>query len=182
MQAANAHFRTYGYAKTAVADLAKQIDLSPAYIYKFFESKQAIGEAVCRQELGKIEAELRAIASSRKPALTRLRQIFKTTAQRGAGLFFNERKIHDLAVTACTEKWEPIRAHQEALLDILRDLIAEGRKAGEFERKTPLAETSLAVLQTLELFSQPLLLEQNMDDPEGKAESVANLVLRSLAR
>ncbi len=42
--AANEHFRHYGYNKTTVADLAKAIGLSTAYIYKFFESKRAIGE------------------------------------------------------------------------------------------------------------------------------------------
>jgi hypothetical protein len=42
-------------------------------------------------------------------------------------------------------------------------------------------ETSLAVRQTLELFSQPLFLERSIDDPEGRAACVADLVLRSLA-
>ena len=36
-----------GYEKTAVSDLAKSIGFSKAYIYKFFVSKQAIGEAIC---------------------------------------------------------------------------------------------------------------------------------------
>ena len=47
--AAREHFRHYGYNKTTVADLAKAIGLSTAYIYKFFDSKKAIGEAVCGQ-------------------------------------------------------------------------------------------------------------------------------------
>ena len=45
--AASAHLRHYGYSKTTVADLARAIGLSTAYIYKFFDSKRAIGEAVC---------------------------------------------------------------------------------------------------------------------------------------
>jgi AcrR family transcriptional regulator len=181
LEAAHSHFRTYGYVKTTVADLARAIGLSAAYIYKFFESKQAIGEAVCRQALGRIADELREIAHQPKPAATRLRLVFQTVARRGAELCFTDRKLHDLAVTACAEKWQPIRDHQAALLEIVRGLVVAGRESGEFERKTPIAETSQAILQTLELFSQPLLLEQNIDDPEGRAESVANLVLRSLA-
>lgn len=181
LEAANVHFRTYGYVKTTVADLAKAIGLSPAYIYKFFESKQAIGEAVCRQALGRVADELREIAREPKPAATRLRLTFQTVARRGAEVCFSDRKLHDLAVTACAENWQPIRDHQAALLEIIRGLLVEGRESGEFERKTPIAETSQAILQTLELFSQPLLLEQNIADPEGRAESVANLVLRSLA-
>jgi AcrR family transcriptional regulator len=181
LAAANTYFRNYGYTKTTVADLAKAIGLSNAYIYKFFESKQGIGEAVCAQELAAVASESRKIAADKKPAASRLRLIFKTVARRGVELMFNDRKIHDLAVTACTAQWQPVRDHQAALLEIIRSLVAEGRESGEFERKTPIAETCQAILQTLELFSLPLLLEQSLDDPEGKAESVANLVLRSLA-
>ena len=44
VEAAEAHFSHYGYDKTTVSDLAKAIGFSKAYIYKFFDSKQAIGE------------------------------------------------------------------------------------------------------------------------------------------
>jgi AcrR family transcriptional regulator len=181
LQAAGVHFVRYGYNKTTVADLAKAIDLSTAYIYKFFDSKQSIGEAVCASALGKVAAELRQIALEPKPAASRLRLLYQTVARRGAELSFNERKLHDLAVIACTEKWQAVRDHQAALLEIIRDLVAQGREAGEFERKTPIAETSFAIRQTLELFSQPLFLEQNFDGLEDRAASVASLVLRSLA-
>jgi AcrR family transcriptional regulator len=181
LAAANTYFRTYGYAKTTVSDLAQAIGLSTAYIYKFFDSKQAIGEAVVRQLLSVVTAELRVIVSGPKPAATRLRLLYIAVARLVAEDCLHDRKAHDLAVTACREKWQAVRDHQAALLDILRGLITEGRELGEFERKTPIAETSLAVHHTLELFSQPLFLEQNIDDPEGKAGSVANLVLRSLS-
>src|ERR1700741_1608234 len=52
LQAANEHFRLYGYRKTTLADIAKSIHLSTPYIYKFFDSKQAIGEALCWHCLG----------------------------------------------------------------------------------------------------------------------------------
>nr|BFE96760.1 hypothetical protein GCM10020185_72960 [Pseudomonas brassicacearum subsp. brassicacearum] len=54
--AANEHFSQYGYGKTTVSDLAKAIGFSKAYIYKFFDSKQAIGEAICSQCLAEIVA------------------------------------------------------------------------------------------------------------------------------
>jgi AcrR family transcriptional regulator len=181
LDAATACFRNYGYTKTAVADLAKAIGLSPAYIYKLFKSKQAIGEAVCRLTLGGMADELREIARGPKLAATRLRLIYQTVARRGAELRYNDSRLHGLAVIACTEKWQPIRDHRAALLEIIRQLMAEGRESGEFETKAPVTETSLAIMHTLELFSSPLLLEHNIDDLEGKAICVVNLVLRGLA-
>src|SRR5206468_12917621 len=56
MDAAGEHFSRYGYAKTTVSDLAKSIGFSKAYIYKFFDSKQAIGEAICAKTLSGIVA------------------------------------------------------------------------------------------------------------------------------
>src|SRR3546814_14696501 len=51
IEAAHDHFSHYGYGKTTVSDLAKHIGFSKAYIYKFFDSKQAIGEAICAGQL-----------------------------------------------------------------------------------------------------------------------------------
>ena len=56
MEAAEEHFSRYGYEKTTVSDLAKSIGFSKAYIYKFFDSKQAIGEAICSKTLSAIVA------------------------------------------------------------------------------------------------------------------------------
>lgn len=181
LEAANTYFRQYGYGKTTVADLAKEIGLSTAYIYKFFESKQAIGDAVVRQVLTGIGDEVCRIAQRQEAAATRLRLIFLTIAKLGSEAVCHDRKAHDLAVTACVEKWQSVDDYQTALTATIRALIAEGRELGEFERKTPIAETCAAIMYTLELFSMPLFLEQITDDPVRKAESIANLVLRSLA-
>jgi hypothetical protein len=66
------------------------------------------------------------------------------------------------------------------MLDLIRELVAEGREKGEFERKTPFEETCRAILQTMEPFWHPRLLEEHLDDLEERATAMANLVLRSL--
>src|SRR5579871_4045184 len=80
INAASEHFRHYGYQKTTVADLAKAIGLSKAYVYKFFDSKQAIGESICSMCLSEIADAAQAIAEENKPAPDRLRRIFKVIA------------------------------------------------------------------------------------------------------
>jgi AcrR family transcriptional regulator len=181
VDAANEHFRHYGYAKTTVADLARAIGLSSAYIYKFFDSKRAIGEAICQLILSEIVRDARAIAEERGPRSDRLRRLFQTVARRGLELFFNDRKAHDLAVTACSERWPTIDVYKARLAEVLAGLIAEGREAGDFEKKTPLDETVGAVLLTMYSFMHPLLLEECLDDADAQALTLANLVLRSLA-
>ena len=45
-------FRHYGYGKTNVADIARELGMSPANIYRFFASKVEIHQAVCGRMLG----------------------------------------------------------------------------------------------------------------------------------
>src|SRR6478672_10671879 len=41
-------FRQIGYQKTTVADIAKELRMSPANVYRFFDSKKSIHEGVAR--------------------------------------------------------------------------------------------------------------------------------------
>src|ERR1700752_5480704 len=74
--AATEHFSRYGYEKTTVSDLAKAIGFSKAYIYKFFESKQAIGEMICVNCLHEIESEVRTAVAETDLPPEKLRRIF----------------------------------------------------------------------------------------------------------
>ncbi|MFT4113624.1 TetR/AcrR family transcriptional regulator [Silvibacterium sp.] len=181
LQAASEHFRHYGYRKTAVADLAKAIGLSPAYIYRFFVSKQAIGEAVCAQCLGERTAALEKILEETASPVECMRKIYKTLALKGAQLFFEDRKMHDIITASFEERWNNLEAYNQALIAIIRKVLLRGRENGEFERKTSLEEACRAIHHTMQSFFHPILLEQNLDHLEEDAIAVANLVLRSLA-
>jgi AcrR family transcriptional regulator len=178
---ADEHFRRYGYGKTTVADIARSIGLSSAYIYKFFDSKQAVGEAVCRICLGTIERELAVIALENKPAIDRLRRFYKSLGAQGVQLLFQERKLHDIVAAAIDGRWSVVKDHNTALLTLIQRIVTDGRDSGEFERKTPMDETCRAILQTMQPFIHPVMLEQNFEDIDENAAAVASLVLRSLA-
>ena len=57
-------FRQIGYQKTTVADIAKELRMSPANVYRFFDSKKAIHEGVARTLMGEVEVEAQRIARS----------------------------------------------------------------------------------------------------------------------
>lgn len=182
INAAFDHFRHYGYAKTSVADLAKAIGVSSAYIYKFFDSKQAIGEAVCAQRLGEIDNALLVIANSEKSATLRLRSIFKSLMNKSLALFFEDRKLHDIAATAAAQHWRSATNHRAALYQIIQRVVIDGRELGEFERKTPLDEVCMAITSVMTPFSHPLMLEQKTPEQlEERVVAITSLVLRSLS-
>jgi len=179
--AAHQHFAHYGFEKTTIADLATAIGLSKAYIYKFFQSKQAIGEAVCSSCLARISDQIQEIAVEKAPASDRLRRIFNVLAHQSAVMFFQDRKLYDLTSTSLREKWGSARKHDAKLLSIVQTLLQEGREAGEFERKTPLNETARAIMLAIQPIHNPLLFQHALDTLDEDATLMANLVLRSLA-
>jgi AcrR family transcriptional regulator len=181
IEAADEHFSHYGYGKTTVADLAKTIGFSKAYIYKFFESKQAIGEAICSKCLNQIVTAVHESIAEGKSATDRFRRLFKTIIDLTTELCFNDRKIYEIASYSCAEKWPSAMAYLDEIARVLAGIIAEGREAGEFERKTPLDEAVRAIMHVYQPFMNPVMLQYNLDAvPEGAAE-VTSLVLRSLA-
>ncbi|RUN78334.1 TetR/AcrR family transcriptional regulator [Sphingomonas sp. TF3] len=181
VSAAKAHFSHYGYDKTTVSDLAKAIGFSKAYIYKFFESKQAIGEAICTECLTHI---LYGIHESLKDATTatdKLRILFKKIVEESLLLFFDDRKLYDIAAASARERWKSSQIYASRVTEILHGIILEGRDSGEFERKTPLDEVGRSILQVMQPFMNPMMLEHNLDALPEAPREVANLVLRSLA-
>ena len=44
LEVAEEHFRRIGYHKTSVADIASELGMSPANVYRFFPSRDAINE------------------------------------------------------------------------------------------------------------------------------------------
>jgi len=181
VEAAEKHFSRYGYEKTTVSDLAKAIGFSKAYIYKFFDSKQAIGEAICSKTLSAIVAAVEEAVAGATTSTEKLRRMFKVLTATSVSLFFNDRKLYDIAASSAAEGWPSARAYAERIKQILMEVVREGRETGEFERKTPLDETVHAIYLVMHPYVNPLLLQHNLDLVDDAPVQLSNLVLRSLA-
>jgi len=181
VEAAYEHFGHYGYEKTTVAELAKAIGFSKAYIYKFFDSKQAIGEVICANRLDMIMAAVNAAIADAPSASEKLRRLFRALTEAGSELFFHERKLYDIAAVAARDKWPSTERYSERLLKLIESIVVEGRKAGEFERKTPLDEATLAIYMVMCPFINPVQLQYTLEAAPTAAVVLSSLILRSLA-
>lgn len=179
--AATEHFSRYGYGKTTVSDLAKAIGFSKAYIYKFFESKQAIGEMICAHCLREIETEVRAAIDEAERPPEKLRRMFKAAVEASMRLFFRDRKLYEIAASAAGERWQAVLAYEEHIRNLLQEILQEGRQSGDFERKTPLDETSMAIYLVMRPYLNPLLLQHSFDYTDEAPAQLSSLVLRSLS-
>lgn len=179
--AATEHFSRYGYEKTTVSDLAKAIGFSKAYVYKFFESKQAIGEMICTNCLAQIEAEVSQAVRQADQPTEKLRRMFKASVNASQRLFFQDRKLYEIAASAAGERWQSVISYEERVRGLLQQILQEGRDSGEFERKTPLDETTNSIYLVLRPYLNPLLLQHSLEFTEQAPGSLSSLVLRSLS-
>ncbi|POP41261.1 TetR family transcriptional regulator [Superficieibacter electus] len=181
VEAATEHFGHYGYEKTTVSDLAKSIGFSKAYIYKFFDSKQAIGEVICANRLEMIMAVVNAAIADASSASEKLRRLFRALTEAGSELFFHDRKLYDIAAVAARDKWPSTLKYEERLQKMVGSIITEGRQVGEFERKTPLDEATQAIYLVMRPFVSPVQLQYNLEAAPTAAVLLSSLILRSLA-
>jgi AcrR family transcriptional regulator len=179
--AATEHFSLYGYEKTTVSDLARAIGFSKAYIYKFFESKQAIGEMICGQCLREIEVEVIAAIDEAQSPPEKLRRMFKTIVESSLRLFSQDRKLYEIAISAASERWQATLDYEHAVQQLLQDILLQGRQSGDFERKTPLDETVAAIYLVMRPYINPLLLRHGFDHVAEAPGQLSSLVLRSLS-
>src|SRR3982074_813559 len=126
-------FREIGYQKTTVADIAKVLRMSPANVYRFFDSKKAIHEGVARGLMGEVEDAAQAIATRSGPAAGRLRELMASIHRMNCERYVGGSKPHEMVEIAMEESWEVCVAHMERITQTIGAAIAEGAAAGEVE-------------------------------------------------
>ncbi len=137
LEAAEGQFRHYGYSKTTVADVAKELGMSPANIYRFFGSKSELLEGVCARLLHQSLSIAQSIAVLPVSAEERLRRYSMTLFEFTVATMLDERKVHDMVVAAIEQSWGVIDQHIDEIQAILTDIIAEGMEKGEFAKGDP---------------------------------------------
>ncbi len=174
-------FRTMGYQKTAVADIARAMKMSPANIYRFFSSKSAINEAICGRILEGLDAAVWAVARGQESPADRIRALFRLLQEQTIALFFQERRMHDMVAAALEEHWAVIDAHILAIENAFQHIIEDGQAQGVFAALDP-ELTSKLLHCTCPLFTHPALVEQcsQTEDLPQLSRAMAEFCLRAL--
>ena len=137
MDAAEALFRRLGFGKTAVADIAAELRMSPANVYRFFPSKNAIVEAICQRCLGELEEKAWAAARSRGSAAERIERLVLETLAYHKDNHLTDQRVNDMVLAAIELSWGAIRAHKEHMRMIFESILRDGVGTGEFESHRP---------------------------------------------
>ena len=172
-------FRQIGYQKTTVADIAKELRMSPANVYRFFDSKKSIHEGVCRVLMGEVEEAGRVIMAKPGSAAGRLRELITTIHRMNSERYVGDAKLHEMVEIAMQESWEVCVAHIQTITQTIAGVIAQGVATGEFE----VADIPLAAQCTCHAmigYFHPQMIAQAQNKPGPSIDQMVDFVLASL--
>jgi AcrR family transcriptional regulator len=172
-------FRDIGYQKTTVADIARELRMSPANVYRFFGSKADIHVAVARQLMGEVEAAARKIAEGPGPAAARLRSLIIGNEAMNAERYIADRKLHDMVETALDQQWPVIDEHIDRLDALIESVVASGMASGEFAKGDARLAAQLVHTACIR-FCHPRLMVECADRPDPTSAQMVDFCLAAL--
>ena len=173
-------FREIGYQKTTVADIAKTLRMSPANVYRFFDSKKSITAGVARRLMGDVEQALQVIVRKPDGATARLRQLFETMHRMNRERYAGDSKMHEMVAVAMEENWDVCQKHIDCLIGVTAEVIGDGVASGEFH--TPdVGGAALCVLTAMLRFIHPQLIAEFADKPTATLDQMIDFVITGLS-
>jgi AcrR family transcriptional regulator len=173
-------FRELGYQKTTVGDIAKALRMSPANVYRFFDSKKSIHEAVTRVLMGEVEDTAQTILRKPGPAAMRLRELIKTIHRMNSERYVGDAKLHEMVEIAMEESWQVCVAHIQTLTEMIGGVIAQGVASGEFE-VIDVAEAAMCTCQAMVGYFHPQMIAQSQKKPHPPIDQMIDFLLAGLA-
>lgn len=183
LEAANSRFQQYGYGKTTMAEIASDVGMSAANLYRYFENKQDIGAGLALRCFGQKEALLREVL--RRPGLNaaaRLEAFILTLVRYVHSQCSDQPRINELVEDVAGNRPDIVERKHQGERSLIAEILAEGNRSGEFD-VPDVVTTGETVLSTLALFSVPIFMQTYpLEVFERKAINVANLLVRGLAK
>jgi AcrR family transcriptional regulator len=152
-------FRQFGFEKTTVADIAAELRMSPANIYKFFSSREAIIQASADRNRAVLKEAVHRHMVASGAALDRIEKVLLTIYGHTADILRNERQVFKLMIRAYEQKWDCVGAFDSFLLETLATLVQQGMSTGEFKSGDAWA-TARVLFDCLILIRTPHLYQQ----------------------
>jgi AcrR family transcriptional regulator len=173
-------FREIGYQKTTVADIAKALRMSPANVYRFFDSKRSITAGVARRLMSEVEQASQVIAKRRQGAAERLRELLVTVHRMNSDRYVGDSKMHEMVAVAMEENWDVCKAHMECILGITAAVISDGVASGEFHA-SDVGVAGLCSCTAMMRFFHPQLIAEFADKPSPTLDQMIDFVIAGLS-
>lgn len=177
LEVAEEHFRRVGYHRRSVVDIASELGMSPANIYRF--SRDAINESICGRVLDEVTDIVVAIARTNAPAIEKLDRLPTVVHRRIKMTVVKQRHMHKFDSRRHAGGLADHQGACRADGDDLRGNHTRRGGAGEFD----VDDAARAVRSAFTPFFHSMLIErcvQHGDDTEAGLRDQIRFVLKAL--
>lgn len=183
LDAAEARFRAYGFGKTTMAEIASDIDMSTANLYRYYENKLAIGSAIagrCFCTRADILTEI--VGRAGLSESERLRLFVLAMLEYEYGQFNNEPKLLELVDVIMKKRPDLVQEEIEKNKQLITKILKQGCERGEFAVENT-EETASYVLAAIVKFASPFFFPMYpIQELQRLAKGVTELILNGLIK
>ena len=132
--AAQERFRNFGYGKTTMAEIAADVNMSAANLYRYFDNKQDIAAECAGQCMGDLNALLENVVSLPNLDATQRLHLYVQTAMRYHFEMMHEApRLNELVENITTNHTQLIHQRNQKMEKQIASILQQGVNAGEFE-------------------------------------------------
>ncbi len=181
IKAAKERFLHYGYNKTTIAELARDCNMSPGNLYRYFQGKLDIAEEIARESSEEhLEALREVVRMTGKTASEKLRAYLETALKTTFDMLEDDPRIYEVATTISQER--PTFANEQMAKDraLMAEILSAGNAAGEFNIPDVVNAAEMIQCATMKFRYPQLWTQLPYDDLVRELRGVTDLILRGV--
>ncbi|MEJ0027033.1 MAG: TetR/AcrR family transcriptional regulator [Rhizomicrobium sp.] len=179
--AAKKRFSHFGYAKTTMAEVAGDCEMSPGNLYRFFQGKLDIAEAIATEDYSKHLEHLRKLAiQPGKDARERLHDLLFEELRRTYHKLEKDPRVVEMARVISQERPSFANWMLENERKILIELLDEAERRGEFSVDDKQFTAEMVQAATMKFRYPQLWSKLTLPKLERELEGVMTLLIHGL--
>lgn len=179
IESATLFFSKYGFHKTTMDEIAKQIHKAKGVLYYYFKNKEELFKEVVRQELGNVKTELSKITSGKRDSLSMVKKYFLTRLK----LLSTAVNYHETLKADFFEKYHFVKDVRDDFAAFeyaqLYHIFKKGNQEGYLEIKH-IKGTVEAVMMLVSSIELPLYLQNKYPEYENTIVDLVSMIINSL--
>lgn len=177
--AAKSLFGRFGLKKTTIEDISVAAGKGKSTLYYYFQGKNEIFEAVVKYEMETVLNKLSAAVLTAQPATEKLKIFLITQSVAILELHSLYSVLFD-EILDCRNMLRPLRLrYEETQLDMIREIISEGARTGEFKKLSSehISRLSVIILIAFRGLQFPLTINPDKVRPHEYFNTLIDLVV-----
>ncbi len=182
LAAAKSLFMRFGPVKTSMADIAREVRMSPPNLYNFYPSRDAIMEDVGTRELTELQHNITEAIAQTPGDWARIAVMFMSTARHMHDKLGNEKNILQLQALEKKNRWRFIENFHTFLRHTAETILVDAIDAGRLDHDDPSGAIS-ALFDCMVSAWDPVLIQKfQRDDHLRRVVAQLSLLEKSFVK